>query len=230
MAQAANNSQKTQAIELIESQEKQPQRAAKTKMKPVITVALVALAVFVQSARSQQRSPEDFQNFPSMRRVKVSQLVARRSADEARPITRVIVQPMSAAESAPVEAPIVMGRFRAPAPERMSRARVPKASNFGQHSVGASFRVADVGELADSTSRNNIVQDSRKNQNVERKVSASMQVSDEGLNYPPSKLSADIYGNVAEIVTAPPEAVESDLLMPISNRFAPSNRAVQMSG
>lgn len=89
--------------------------------------------------------------------------------------------------------------------------------------------MADVSELADSTDRSNVVQDARKRHNVERKVGASIKVSDEGLNYPPSKLSADIYGNVAEIVTAPPEAVEGDLLIPNSDRFAP-NRAHHFSG
>lgn len=198
-------------------------------MKPLIAITLVALAVFAQTAQSQRRSHEDFQNVPTSKRVRVSQLVARRSADEARPITRISLQPKSDSEGASAEAPIVMGRFRAPAPEQMSRTRVAKNENFGQHTVGASFRVADVSELADSTDRSNVVQDARKRHNVERKVGASIKVSDEGLNYPPSKLSADIYGNVAEIVTAPPEAVEGDLLIPNSDRFAP-NRAHHFSG
>jgi len=92
--------------------------------------------------------------------------------------------------------------------------------------VGASYQVVD----DDSTRPEKIVHgivgssvSDRNNrptqQSIQRSVSARIQVSDEGLNYPPSKLSADINGNVAEIVTAPPEAVENDFLVPNSSGF-----------
>lgn len=217
-----------------------------------INTSAVLLTIFVVGLAQCHYLSANEQQFPSRRIVRVSQLVARRSADESRPITRVILQPsspqhsssLSTAESSPVEAPIVMGRFRAPAPERMTRTRIPKNANHGQHTVGASFQVGDLNEQTDSNRPEAAVahgtiagngSGSNKRNYVERQVGAKMQVSDEGLNYPPSKLSADIYGNVAEIVTAPPEAVDSDLLVPVSNRYSsggPSSTSSrqQMSG
>lgn len=145
--------------------------------------------------------------------------VARRAADDARPLSRV-----------QADSPVVMGRFRAPAPEQIARHRMAKSSQLGLQTVGASFRVADEHDQASPSSPEKVVhgvagsslggrQDSKQ-----VKVGARMQVSDEGLNYPPSKLSADIYGNVAEIVTAPPEALESDFLIPASSSFSRRSR------
>lgn len=144
-----------------------------------------------------------------------SHLAARRAADDSRPLaTRYRDQ---------AEAPVVMGKFKAPAPERVHRQRLAKSSSSASQQVSASFRVADHDEPTDEkatvTGIAGISKPRAANQMPRpRLVSAQMLVSDQGLNYPPSKLSADIHGNVAEIVTAPPEAVESDFL------FAPASK------
>lgn len=137
-----------------------------------------------------------------------SQLAARRAADDSRPLATRPDQP---------EPQLVLGKFKAPAPERVHRQRVAKSSQSASQQVSASFRVADH-EPADKPV-DGVAAPRHSGQTARpRLVSAHMLVSDQGLNYPPSKLSADIHGNVAEIVTAPPEAVESDFL------FAPASR------
>lgn len=142
-------------------------------------------------------------------------LAQRRAADDSRPIARQAMWPASSQQT-----PVVVGRFRAPAPERIVKQRLPKSSEFGSQTMSASYRVQDDHEspkMVHGITGASVAQ--KKQQSVERTVSAKMQVSDEGLNYPPSKLSADIYGNVAEIVTAPPEAVENDFLLPQNTRI-----------
>lgn len=143
---------------------------------------------------------------------------ARRAADDSRPL-------LSRAASQQDE--LVVGKFRAPAPEQIHQQRVPKKSQFGAQTMTASFRVSDVGESSPiekivhgvhGASASQPKQQQQQQQFRQQTVGAKIQVSDEGLNYPPSKLSADIYGNVAEIVTAPPEAVENDFLIPTSSR------------
>lgn len=149
--------------------------------------------------------------------------VARRAADDARPLSRVHL-----VASASQEEPIVVGKLKAPAPERIFRQRVPKQSNLSSQTVSASYRVSDSSELPEKVVHGVIGAGSSANQRQpvnQRTVSAKMLVSDEGLNYPPSKLSADIYGNVAEIVTAPPEAVENDFLVPQSSKFFGARRS-----
>lgn len=128
---------------------------------------------------------------------------------------------------------IVVGRFKAPAPEQIVRHRVPIGQQFGAQTLSASFRVAGsesdkepklVHGIQGASSSQTTLQARVSSEPAKRKVngsnmrtvSAKMLVSDDGLNYPPSKLSADIYGNVAEIVTAPPEAVDLDILAPES--------------
>lgn len=149
---------------------------------------------------------------------------ARRAADDSRPLSRVYLN-----QEASRESPVVMGKFKAPAPERVQRQRIPSSSNFGQQTVSASYRVSDDdstmpekivhGIVGSSVSASNNRPTQKQQQYIQRTVSSRIQVSDEGLNYPPSKLSADINGNVAEIVTAPPEAVDNDFLVPNSSRF-----------
>lgn len=155
-------------------------------------------------------------------------LAARRAADDSRPLATRLQREASH------EAPVVVGKFRAPAPERMHRHRIAKSSDSSTQVLSASYQVADANDVervvhgvhgmqaADSAPRSaastasGAPQKTRKDQ---RTVSARIQVSDEGLNYPPSKLSADIHGNVAEIVTAPPEAVDNDFLVETSKMF-----------
>lgn len=144
---------------------------------------------------------------------------ARRSADDARLVPR----------GAPAEPEIIVGRFKAPA---MLERRVAKSSAFGAQTVGASLRVADNLD-APSVHEAKVVHGQQgasaaAPQSRYRTVSAKMVVSDEGMNLPPSKLSADIYGNVAEIVTAPPESVDQDLFQPPDSqlfRTKPSKRS-----
>lgn len=167
-------------------------------------------------------------------------LAGRRAADDSRPVLRVHQRDLRFAasdSSASAETPsdqIVMGKFKAPAPERIHRQRVPKNSDFASQVMSASYRVGDASGSMPEKVVHGIVGSSvsggqqagaRSRANNERTVGAKIQVSDEGLNYPPSKLSADIYGNVAEIVTAPPEAVESDFLLPLSNSIYSNRRA-----
>lgn len=122
---------------------------------------------------------------------------------------------------------VVMGKFRAPAPERIFTQRIPKASQSGSQVLSASYRVLDNADSLpqkvvhgiNGASVQQASSSSNRNAGNQRVVSAKFQVSDEGLNYPPSKLSADIYGNVAEIVTAPPEAVENDFLEPEASKL-----------
>lgn len=145
---------------------------------------------------------------------------ARRAADDARLLPRVH-QPTTANSN---NQDVVVGKFRAPAPERMVRHKLAKSADFGSRTVGASFRVAD--ESQPEKVVHGVAGASVAQRTSERTVGARIQVSDDGLNYPPSKLSADIYGNVAEIVTAPPEAVENDFLIPTSqNRMFRQLRA-----
>lgn len=153
---------------------------------------------------------------------RISLLAARRSADDYRPIARVSRSERSNSQHQQHQEPqLVVGRFRAPAPERVQSHRVAKSSELGAQTLSASFRVADQAEPArpDKVVHGITGQSISQRKSQERRVSAKFMVSDEGLNYPPSKLSADIYGNVAEIVTAPPEAVENDFLVPNSNLF-----------
>lgn len=162
-----------------------------------------------------------------------SMFVARRSAEDSRPLSRVNLNtfnPQVAASESNQDVQIVMGKFKAPSPDRIYKARIPKQSNLATQTMSASFRVTDV----DSTQPEKVVhgivgqqqrqQASINNNNNKHVVSAKIQVSDEGLNYPPSKLSADIYGNVAEIVTAPPEAVDNDFLIPSNNQMFGARR------
>lgn len=149
---------------------------------------------------------------------------ARRAADDSRPLTRFN-------QAASQESPIVMGKFRAPAPERIYKQRIAKPTEFASQTMSASFRVADVDEASQPEKIvhgivGSSIKPSSSNNKLsnQRTVSAKIQVSDEGLNYPPSKLSADIYGNVAEIVTAPPEAVDNDFLLPASNTIFGNRR------
>lgn len=190
----------------------------------VLVVALCALLA----------SSSHLNNNNNGRRQSSSAFAARRAADDSRPLVRLPSRngagsgssnPFDVAESQ--ESPVVMGKFKAPAPERIQRQRVPKSSQFASHTMSASYQVSDVGSTPEkvvhgitgaSTNSNT------QNQSKQRVVGAKIQVSDEGLNYPPSKLSADIYGNVAEIVTAPPEAVDNDFLLPSSHRFTTNGR------
>lgn len=136
----------------------------------------------------------------------IASFVGRRAADDSRPLARV----ERAGE-------VIMGRFKAPAPEMISRHRLAKSAESGLQTMSASLRVADSAEPDVPKVINGVSGASVPRQQSKLvKVAAKMQVSDEGLNYPPSKLSADIYGNVAEIVTAPPETLDSDFLIPQS--------------
>ena len=194
-------------------------------------VALAMIAASCERAHSATVGWQQVQRARPLRlqQARVSQFAARRAADDARPLLKLVAAgPLEAAESRAQSQPddIVVGKFRAPAPERLLRQRVPSSSQFASQTLGASFRVAD--QLgADSDGRPVLGQQgassarlSRPAESVQRTVGAKMLVSDEGLNYPPSKLSADIHGNVAEIVTAPPEAVDSEFLFPKSARFS----------
>lgn len=145
----------------------------------------------------------------------LANFVGRRAADDSRPLSRV----EQAGE-------VIIGRFRAPAPEMISRHRLAKSAESGLQTMSASLRVADSDVAANSPKVVNGVSagSTQRDSSKPVKVSAKMQVTDEGLNYPPSKLSADIYGNVAEIVTAPPEALESDFLIPQSSEVFGSRR------
>lgn len=155
-----------------------------------------------------------------------SHLAARRAADDSRPLSRYVP---AAAASEQQDAAVVMGKFKAPAPERIHKQRISKSQDQASQTVSASFRVSDDSNdnnnnFATSSSSNEKIIHGINNNNAPqfgrpRKVSAKIMVSDEGLNYPPSKLSADIHGNVAEIVTAPPEAVESDLFLPPASKL-----------
>lgn len=155
-----------------------------------------------------------------------SQFAARRAADDSRPLLRVAASQPIASVGPPEQ--VVMGKFKAPAPERIQRQRVPKASEFGSQTISASYRVSEAepepGKVVQGVVGSSVATGRRSAAAAQRTVGAKMLVSDEGLNYPPSKLSADIYGNVAEIVTAPPEAVEGDFLLPQSQRFLGQQR------
>lgn len=189
-----------------------------------LLTALVVLSSISANAYSTSSNNYDYQrqqrNQPDQR----GYFAARRAADDSRPLSRVHLNSAASQES-----PIIMGKFKAPAPERIQRQRVPKQSEIGSQTVSASYRVAANSDLPEKVVHGIIggsAATAPRQQAVnQRTVSAKMLVSDEGLNYPPSKLSADIYGNVAEIVTAPPEAVESDFLVPQSNKFSGSRRS-----
>lgn len=191
------------------------------------SACLLVLALWVSSAACLRQQLDERQ-FHTHR---ISAFAARRAADDSRPFKRIASRQVSlgglrTAESQPT-ASVVMGKFKAPAPERVQRSRIPQGSQFGIQTMGASYRVADNdSELPEKVVHGIVGASASANQpqrTVQRTVGAKIQVSDEGLNYPPSKLSADIYGNVAEIVTAPPEAVDSDFLLPNSNRFGNFN-------
>jgi hypothetical protein len=190
-----------------------------TSIRRVLAASLVLIvALFALAANCNQLTAA---GGPS-RRQQSSSFAARRAADDSRPLLRPPgwsrASSLDADESQ--DSTVVVGKFKAPAPERFQRQQVPKSSQFASQTMSASYRVAD------SSAPEKVVHgitggSSASNNNKQRVVSAKFQVSDEGLNYPPSKLSADIYGNVAEIVTAPPEAVDSDFLLPTSHRFMP---------
>lgn len=163
-------------------------------------LALLCVTLLVQADSFQQPA-----------RQRRSQLAARRAADDSRPLSRVQRE----------EAQIVLGKFKAPAPDQVHMQRIPAASEFGSHTMAASFRVAD---RAEGTQTEKVVHGiagraTEPQFGRPRKVSAKIMVSDEGLNLPPSKLSADIHGNVAEIVTAPPDSVDSDLFLPPASKL-----------
>lgn len=151
-------------------------------------------------------------------RARRSHLAARRAADDSRLISR-------------TDDEIVMGKFKAPGPERIQRQQIPTGSQSVSRTMSASFRVSNPSDSDFDTDDTRIVhglttQTASNRQQATapkfgrpRKVSAKIMVSDEGLNYPPSKLSADIHGNVAEIVTAPPEAVDLDLFQPPASKL-----------
>lgn len=154
-----------------------------------------------------------------------SMFIARRSAEDSRPLSRVNsnLYSQDQASESKQDAQVITGKFKAPSPDRTYKARIPKQSSLATQTMSASFRVSDV----DSTQPEKIVHGivgQQPTQNNKRVVSAKIQVSDEGLNYPPSKLSADIYGNVAEIVTAPPEAADNDFLIPSNNQVFGARR------
>jgi len=134
---------------------------------------------------------------------------ARRAADDSRPLSR--------AHLGQADSSVVLGRFKAPIPDQVFKNRIPKSDDFGSQTMSASYRVSE-GPLATEKLVHGIT-GSKGPQTSQQVVGARIQVSDEGLNYPPSKLSADIYGNVAEIVTAPPESVDNDFLLPQSNKI-----------
>lgn len=150
-------------------------------------------------------------------------LAARRSADDS-PWPHPTAHLNAAASQ---ELPIVVGKLKAPAPQHIHHKRIKTQSKRGSQTVSASYRVSDNSDLPEKVVHG-LVGDSsfapQKQAANQRTVSAKMLVSDEGLNYPPSKLSADIYGNVAEIVTAPPEAVENDFLLPESSKIFGARR------
>lgn len=129
----------------------------------------------------------------------------------------------SSGDSSGDNAEVIMGKFKAPAPDRIFKARIGKHNNLGEQTMSASYRISDNSENLPMKTVHGISGSSttvQQTRNNHRTVGARIQVTDEGLNYPPSKLSADIYGNVAEIVTAPPEAVDSDFLVPqVSKMF-----------
>lgn len=190
-------------------------RQTATSLTPALASLLLILVALVSSAAC-------FSFY-------AGQQLHRRSAnEEARPIARQNARPLQTAASEQV----VVGKFKAPVPERIVRHKLARPNAFGAQQVSASFRVADDVDQGSGSAPEKIVhgivgassaplqqQQQRQAKKSHHVVSAKIQVSDEGLNYPPSKLSADIYGNVAEIVTAPPEAVESDFLVPDSTQI-----------
>lgn len=174
-------------------------------------LALAALVCLAEAFPQQQQ-----QQGGHLLAARQRAVFARRAADDSRPL------PRSHPSTSSDEPAVVVGKFRAPAPEQVRQQRIPKMNKFGSQTMTASFRVADNGEQPEKIVHGILGASSQMQaatHKQQRTVGAKIQVSDEGLNYPPSKLSADIYGNVAEIVTAPPEAVESDFLIPTSSRF-----------
>lgn len=192
-------------------------------------VTLIAIAASVQCSpwQAQASTSHHHQSQQRQHQPRTTLLAARRAADDSRPLLRVASptsgQVLSLAEGQINGDQIVVGKFRAPAPEQIHQQRVAKSSRFASQTMSASYRVANPdSESAASDEKvvHGIAGSSMKPQSIQRTVGAKIMVSDEGLSYPPSKLSADIYGNVAEIVTAPPEAVDSDFLYPKSSRFS----------
>lgn len=176
-------------------------------------LALAAVACLAEAFPQQQNHHQQ----PTRQRA----VFARRAADDSRPLPARATN--RAADDSSSPAAVVVGKFRAPAPEQIHQQRIPKRGLNSAQTMTASFRVADDnsqpekivhGIMGASTATN---KEQQPQQYRQKTVGAKFLVSDEGLNYPPSKLSADIYGNVAEIVTAPPEAVEDDFLIPTSS-------------
>lgn len=200
----------------------------------ITMIVFVTNCLFIMLITNQLAVVDCFSYNSQNQHSRSSMFVARRSAEDSRPLSRVNINSYpqqivpAASELNQETAQVVMGKFRAPSPDRIYKARVPKQSNIGSQTVSASFRVSDV----DSTQPEKIVhgiigqqQQQQQRNDKQHVVSAKIQVSDEGLNYPPSKLSADIYGNVAEIVTAPPEAVDNDFLIPANNQMFGARRS-----
>ena len=208
---------------------RRPNRVALARSPQASGLAL-ALALFALASSGVHGARLLNQNNNNNNRHHHHQFAARRAADDARPLVRppswsgASGSSFEAAESQD-SAAVVMGKFKAPAPEQIQQRRIPKSTQFASHTMSASYRVADASgapeKVVHGITGASVAQ---RNQSKQRVVGAKIQVSDEGLNYPPSKLSADIYGNVAEIVTAPPEAVDNDFLLPNSHRFTALNR------
>lgn len=177
----------------------------------------LTLAVVAVSGQQQQQQVHLLQQQQS-----ANLIVGRRAADQSRPLNRVYrseannnnnqrsqqLEPYQGNPSNLLRESTIIGKFKAPAPERITMSRVAANSEFGSQAIGASFRVSD----GDSQSK--IINGKFNNQgqqqlaNNERRLGAKLLVSDDGLDYAKlSKLSADIHGNVAEIVTAPPNLV-----------------------
>lgn len=182
-------------------------------------ISCMVSATYVQSYNSVQQQPGN------------NAIIARRAADQSRPLTRVNrnLRSHSGKPASEIEAPIIQGRFKAPSPQQFQINKFSRNSDFSSQTLGASMQVSDTntptkvvnGILGSSSPIQSSLNNDKpqRNNKIERNVGATIQVSDEGLNYPPSKLSADIYGNVAEIITAPPSQVDVDFLIPQLDRL-----------
>lgn len=195
--------------------------ATATKLLMVALVLASCLAAVRANRHFEQQDADAFASAPI--RPRRSHLAARRAADDSRPLSRYAssqTQTQTQAQSASSgQDDVIVGKFMAPAPERVARQRIPKSRDSASQSVSASFRVQSADDDAQPSNQKTIHGSTEQRFGRPRTVSAKIMVSDEGLNYPPSKLSADIHGNVAEIVTAPPEAVDSDLFLPPASRL-----------
>lgn len=197
----------------------------------ITMIIFVTNCLFIMLITHQLVAVDCFSHHSQKQHSRSSMFVARRSADDSRPLSRVNInsypqQVVSAASELNQEtAQVVMGKFKAPSPDRIYKARIPKQSNIGSQTMSASFRVSDVDSTQPEKIVHGIIGQQQQRNDKQHVVSAKIQVSDEGLNFPPSKLSADIYGNVAEIVTAPPEAVDNDFLIPSNNQMFGARRS-----